>query len=262
MYKHVHSLALAECERRPWCTQVICLNSEPEYEYCITPFVSTYEVSCLSAHIVCSVRLLLPVKHLVHPSHVQTKSLMFSWTVRMCFARFVSLAKVAPQPSYSHLNGLIPRCTESICLFRSVELKSCHILPMCRRMDVRLRGPSLHDASYYSLMETSFASFHAFKSLRVISMLCVYMRRHLTWVPNIFSHPGCVHWYGFNFKCTVSTCFLSSASCKKAPSHSSTIRSQFLMNPVNVIFQCADTLNALWSSYGQIHGLMSRCTLS
>jgi hypothetical protein len=56
-----------------------------------------------------------------------------------------------------------------------------------------------------------FASFHsAFKSLRIISVVCL---RETSLHPSFFSHPGCVHWYGFNFKCTVSTC-LRSASCK------------------------------------------------
>jgi hypothetical protein len=64
---------------------------------------------------------------------------------------------------------------------------------------------------------------------------------------------------GFNFKCTVSTCFRSRFA---AEFRIATIRAVF-MNSVNVIFQMPHTLNALMqSSYGQIHGLMSRCTAS
>jgi hypothetical protein len=76
---------------------------------------------------------------------------------------FVSLAKVAPQPSYSHLNGLIPRCTESICLFRSVELGNI------------LSHPS-HVHSW------TFASW-TFFTWRVILLID----------GNVISHPSTVH---------------------------------------------------------------------
>jgi hypothetical protein len=144
------------------------------WKYCITPFDERFMFKCPHW---CSV-IVFFLKHLVHPSHVQTKP-WCSHGRYVCVRKICILAKAAPQPSCSHLNGLIPRCTESICLFRSVELGNILSHPMCIRMDVSPSWPSLHDASYYSWTETSFRILpQCIQIALVISMLCVYVRRH------------------------------------------------------------------------------------
>jgi hypothetical protein len=86
-----------------------------------------------------------------------TKSLMFSWTVRMCFWDLL-LWRMLRHSFMFTFEWFIPRCTESICLFRSVELGNIlshpsHVHSYGRSLP---HEPSLHDASYYSWTETSF----------------------------------------------------------------------------------------------------------
>jgi hypothetical protein len=103
-------------------------------------------------------------------------------------------------------------------------------------MDVRLRGPSLHDASYYSLMETSFRILPQCIQIAQGYQVCCCL--HET-SPHLSSeHLLASRMYIDTVSTSSAPCVdvLGSASCKSsvaARNH----KSQFLMNPVNMIFQ-------------------------
>jgi hypothetical protein len=196
-----------KCERRPWWTPVMCLKRSRIWKYCTTSFVSTLEgfMFCVP-HVLCVVFRREAFSTSIPCTNKILDVLMDGTYV---FLRSPSL-RMLRHSLRVHIWMVLFQDVQSryACSDRSSLETSCHILPMCIHMDAHPHGPSWRDASYYSWTETSFRILP--QCIQIALDQCVACSRETSppWVPNIFSHPGCVHWYGFNFKCTVSTCFL------------------------------------------------------